>query len=112
MARPPKSFGQEQDRAAIIIYVRKLEAELEAMDAEHEALEAELTQVRSCTDPTCHMCAHCATSVFAKAKPAPLTIPKKYVVSPWRQETRRATAITQTRALITRPCVTDGPAEA
>lgn len=79
--RPPKAFGPEHTRADVIAYVRTLENELATMDA----LESVLAQMRCCRDGRCHLCPSCVTKLQIEAKPTPLTIVHKYVVSDWRQ---------------------------
>ncbi len=51
------------------------------------ALQEILTAVRDCgeDDGRCRLCAHCVTRLYVVAKPAPMTVPKRYTVAPWRK---------------------------
>lgn len=50
-------------------------------------LQGILTAVRECEegDGRCRLCAHCVTRLYVVAKPAPMTVPARYTVSPWRK---------------------------
>ena len=85
MSRPPKAFAKDVSREELIAYVRRLEAELAALDEEQDALDTALAQLRSCTDPRCTLCRQCVTQLFVRTKPLAMTLPKKYVEAPWRR---------------------------
>lgn len=84
MARPPREFAKDATREQVLAYARQLERELAAIDDEHDAIDTVLAQLRSCRDPHCTLCNVCVTRLFIKIKPAPLALPRKYVVAPWR----------------------------
>ena len=75
----------EATHGELLAHIRRLEAELAAMDDEHAALDTLMSQLRSCLDPHCCMCRECVVTLFIRAQPAPLTIPKRYVEAPWRR---------------------------
>lgn len=72
-------------RSDLIAHIRRLEAELDAMNQEHDALDTLMAQLRSCLDPHCCMCRECVVTLFIRAQPAPLTLPRRYVEAPWRR---------------------------
>lgn len=85
MARPHKAFATDATRETLIAYIRQLERELQAIDDEHDHLDATLATMRCCTDKHCILCNACVTALFLRAKPAPLALPRKYVEAPWRR---------------------------
>jgi hypothetical protein len=85
LTRPYRTFRKDVSRDELMEYIRTLEGQLVALDGENDALDSELSQLRSCLDPHCQLCSRCVTTVFLKAKPAPLALPRKYVEAPWRR---------------------------
>lgn len=55
--------------------------------AAYRALLETLNSVRTCEegDGRCRLCPHCVTRLYVTARPAPMTIPKRYTESPWRR---------------------------
>lgn len=76
---PPRAFGRLDTREDIIVYARRLEGALVDAEAEIARRDRELAQLRSCGDPKCYLCPACVTALFLRARPTPLTLPRKYV---------------------------------
>lgn len=84
MSNPARSY-RDYSREELLEVIRRLEAEAKRREEEMDAIEDALAVPRSCTDPRCSLCAACVDAIFRKAHPLPLTIPQKYVASPWRK---------------------------